>query len=135
MRPTCSICGRARESEELLGSAYGRCEKIVSDVEAEAFIERWREHYNGVCPHNALGYRPPAMEAIGLEALAAGCATQRRASLRPPPTLHSGGVGTTYKTVLLIGAGPLTQCEVEGLDRASVCVSDNCRQPGEVSLL
>ena len=27
-------------------------------------IERWREHYNRVCPHSALGYRPPAPEAI-----------------------------------------------------------------------
>jgi putative transposase len=27
-------------------------------------IERWREHYNRVRPHSALGYRPPAPEAI-----------------------------------------------------------------------
>jgi hypothetical protein len=27
-------------------------------------IERWREHYNQVRPHSALGYRPPAPETI-----------------------------------------------------------------------
>jgi len=24
------------------------------------FIEQWRRHYNGVRPHGASGYRPPA---------------------------------------------------------------------------
>ena len=27
-------------------------------------IERWRRHYNTLRPHSALGYRPPALEAI-----------------------------------------------------------------------
>ncbi len=27
-------------------------------------IERWREHYNRVRPHSALGYRQPAPDAI-----------------------------------------------------------------------
>jgi len=27
-------------------------------------IERLRRHYNGIQPHSALGYRPPAPEAI-----------------------------------------------------------------------
>jgi hypothetical protein len=48
------------------------------------FKNTGREHYNRVRPHSALGYRPPAPEAIAFEALAAGCATLRRASLRPP---------------------------------------------------
>jgi transposase InsO family protein len=26
-------------------------------------IERWRQHYNTIRPHSALGYRPPASEA------------------------------------------------------------------------
>jgi hypothetical protein len=33
-------------------------------AEARVLIERWREHYNQVRPHSALGYRPPAPEAI-----------------------------------------------------------------------
>ena len=33
-------------------------------AEARVLIERWREHYNRVRPHSALGYRPPAPEAI-----------------------------------------------------------------------
>ena len=33
-------------------------------LEAKVLIERWRKHYNTVRPHSALGYRPPAPEAI-----------------------------------------------------------------------
>jgi len=32
--------------------------------EAGILIEQWRRHYNGVRPHSALGYRPPAPESI-----------------------------------------------------------------------
>jgi transposase InsO family protein len=31
--------------------------------EAKVLIERWRQYYNQVRPHSALGYRPPAPEA------------------------------------------------------------------------
>jgi hypothetical protein len=27
-------------------------------------IEQWRNHYNTIRPHSALGYRPPAPETI-----------------------------------------------------------------------
>jgi hypothetical protein len=29
-------------------------------VEAKILIARWREEYNHIRPHSALGYRPPA---------------------------------------------------------------------------
>ena len=32
--------------------------------EAQIIIEQWRCHYNTNRPHSALGYRPPAPEAI-----------------------------------------------------------------------
>ena len=32
--------------------------------EAQIIIEEWRRHYNTKRPHSALGYRPPAPEAI-----------------------------------------------------------------------
>jgi transposase InsO family protein len=32
--------------------------------EATILIEQWRRHYNGVRPHSALGYRPPAPETL-----------------------------------------------------------------------
>jgi len=32
--------------------------------EAQILIEQWRQHYNQVRPHRALGYRPPAPEAL-----------------------------------------------------------------------
>ena len=28
--------------------------------EAQILIEKWRRHYNTVCRHSALGYRPPS---------------------------------------------------------------------------
>jgi len=33
-------------------------------LEAKVLVERWRRHYNTIRPHSALGYRPPAPEAI-----------------------------------------------------------------------
>ncbi len=30
--------------------------------ETQILIEPWRQHYNGIRPHSALGYRPPAPE-------------------------------------------------------------------------
>jgi putative transposase len=33
-------------------------------LEAKVLIERWRIHYNTQRPHSALGYRPPAPEAV-----------------------------------------------------------------------
>ena len=33
-------------------------------TEAQILIERWRRQYNTVRPHRALGYRPPAPEAV-----------------------------------------------------------------------
>jgi putative transposase len=32
--------------------------------EAKVLIEQWRRHYNTIRPHSAIGYRPPAPEAI-----------------------------------------------------------------------
>lgn len=32
--------------------------------ESRILIEQWRRHYNGVRPHSALGYRPPAPNTI-----------------------------------------------------------------------
>ena len=39
-------------------------EIFYSLKEAQILIERWRQHYNTVRPHSALGYRPPAPQAI-----------------------------------------------------------------------
>jgi transposase InsO family protein len=37
--------------------------------EAAILIEQWRRHYNGVRPHSALGYRPPAPETIAFSGM------------------------------------------------------------------
>jgi len=46
--------------------------------EAKVLIERWRYHYNTIRPHSALGYRPPAPEAI---APAEACSAALRSPL------------------------------------------------------
>ena len=33
-------------------------------LETQVLADRYRKHYNSVRPHSALGYRPPAPEAI-----------------------------------------------------------------------
>jgi putative transposase len=45
----------ARLRDELLNG-----ELFYSQMEAQAIIECWRRHYNGVRPHTPLGYQPPA---------------------------------------------------------------------------
>ena len=52
-----SFNGRFRD--ELLNG-----EVFYSLKEAQIIIETWRKHYNTKRPHSALGYRPPAPEAI-----------------------------------------------------------------------
>jgi putative transposase len=32
--------------------------------EVQVLVERWRQHYNQIRPHRALGLRPPAPETI-----------------------------------------------------------------------
>jgi transposase InsO family protein len=32
--------------------------------EVRVLVERWRQHYNRIRPHSALGYQPPAPEAV-----------------------------------------------------------------------
>ena len=49
----------SRLRDELLNG-----EIFTTLLEAKVLIENWRRHYNTVRPHGALGYRPPAPEAI-----------------------------------------------------------------------
>ena len=49
----------ARFRDELLNG-----EIFYTLKEAQIIIEKWRKHYNTMRPHSALGYRPPAPEAI-----------------------------------------------------------------------
>ena len=44
-------------------------ELFTTLLEAKVLIENWRRDYNQVRPHSALGYRPPAPEAIKLPGL------------------------------------------------------------------
>ncbi len=59
--------------------------------EAKVLIESWRVHYNTVRPHSALGYRPPAPEAVVTNGSAAGSATLVPRSA-PPAAGHRGVV-------------------------------------------
>ena len=62
-------------------------------LEAKVLIERWRQEYNWIRPHSALGYRPPAPEGVLIGASAAGSAPLGPlAPLRPPPRGRSEAV-------------------------------------------
>ena len=50
-------------------------------LEARVLIERWRQHYNRVRPHSALGYNPPAPTTVAFGASAG--------ALPPYPRLHN----------------------------------------------
>ncbi len=49
-------------------------EIFYSLKEAQVLIERWRQHYNTVRPHSALGYRPPAPVTIAPNRTDPACA-------------------------------------------------------------
>jgi transposase InsO family protein len=55
-------------------------------LEAKVLIERWRREYNTVRPHSALGYRPPAPEAVLVAASSGGSAPGPPASSPPEST-------------------------------------------------
>ena len=56
--------------------------------EAKVVIEGWRRHYNTVRPHSALGYRPPAPQAVQWPATHAGPASPATPAVAPTPGMH-----------------------------------------------
>jgi putative transposase len=50
--------------ESLIRDELLNREIFTTLTEARVLIEEWRKEYNQVRPHSALGYRPPAPEAI-----------------------------------------------------------------------
>ena len=65
-------------------------------LEAKVLIERWRQHYNTIRPHSALGYRPPAPEARLPCAVASATAQGWSA----------GGQNTNLKSGVIYGGSP-----------------------------
>ena len=66
-----SICASSPWENGCLESFNGklRDELLNAEIfdtllEIKVLVERYRMHYNTVRPHSALGYRPPAPEAI-----------------------------------------------------------------------
>ncbi len=58
--------------------------------EAQVLVEQWRREYNTVRPHSALGYRPPAPEAVRPSSW-----FLKRPSLLGPPDRLRMAVGLT----------------------------------------
>ena len=61
-RATRRHCSSEEKIRIVLDGLYG--EIFYSLREAQIIIESGRKHYNTKRPHSALGYRPPAPEAI-----------------------------------------------------------------------
>ena len=53
-----------RASFDMLRDELLEREAFDTLLEAKVLIERWRQHYNTIRPHSALGYRPPAPESL-----------------------------------------------------------------------
>jgi hypothetical protein len=64
-RETPEIIGRPTEAAvDLTDKAYVTIRGLKLTSVAKVLVARWRRHYNQVRPHSALGYRPPAPEAV-----------------------------------------------------------------------
>ena len=68
---SCSARAKVAEVVKALGISEVKLRDELLDQgifhslrEAQVLIEAWRRHYNAVRPHSALGYRPPAPEAV-----------------------------------------------------------------------
>ena len=53
-----------RNKPEEIVTKLRQVEVLVGQGKAQIIIEQWRRHYNTKRPHSALGYRPPAPEAV-----------------------------------------------------------------------
>ena len=74
----------ARFRDELLNG-----EIFTSLKEAKILIEQWRQHYNTIRPHSALGFRPPAPETLIPPSESGGSAPLRHQNrLAEKPTMH-----------------------------------------------
>ena len=67
----------SRASFVLLRDELLEREAFDTLLEAKVLIERWRQHYNTIRPHSALGYRPPAPEAWQPRAFASASPSKR----------------------------------------------------------
>ena len=64
-------------------------EIFTSLKEAKILIEQWRQHYNTIRPHSALGFRPPAPETLIPPSGSGGSAPLRHQNrLAEKPTMH-----------------------------------------------
>ncbi len=63
-------------------------EIFYSLAEAKIVIESWRQHYNTKRPHSALGYEPPAPEALLWPAAQPGPASPATPAVAARPVMH-----------------------------------------------
>jgi transposase InsO family protein len=63
-RTTPEVCKQIGISEQKMRDELLNREVFYTLDEAKVLVERWRQEYNRIRPHSALGYRPPAPEAI-----------------------------------------------------------------------
>ena len=63
-------------------------EVFYSLAEAKIVIESWRQHYNTVRPHSALGYKPPAPAVVLWPAAPTGPASPATPAVAARPIMH-----------------------------------------------
>ena len=71
-------------------------EIFTTRTEAQILIERWRRESNPVRPHSALGYRPPAPEALEIRPPHPAPWADRRVAARTSRLVQRSGAGHPY---------------------------------------
>src|SRR3546814_14409036 len=105
---TCALPIYGSLRDELLNG-----EILYSLTEAQILIEAWRRHYNTVRPHSALGYRPPAPEAVP-SPVSPSCSASL--PLRPPLPVQAS---RHYQITRTPPRGPITPLSTPDRSRPS----------------
>ena len=101
----------SRASFVLLRDELLEREAFDTLIEAKVLIERWRQHYNTIRPHSALGYRPPAPPGV-----AAPCVRMAYASANARGW-SIGGQNPNLRTGVIHGGRSKRTCTFESIDK------------------
>ena len=94
-------------------------------LEEKVLIEQWREHYNHVRPHSALGYIPPGPEArISLESRSTTKGVSLRAKINAPKISQTNAGLPGYAVVLM-----LLLCSLWGGNMAAIKIGSTMVAP------
>ena len=96
-------------------------------------IERWRQHYNTIRPHSALGYRPPAPEAWQPRAFAWRAPEQTHgAGLLEGKIWRAGGQNPNLENSVIHGGRSVSNSSASTLAILTANASGDCTFSGVI---